>query len=82
MSNEIKGVQMLKWQREGDYLHVSDNYALYRLSPNIFNYIHPALEIQFTPDMGRGVFATKNISAGSLLIIEKPLAYVESNLKL
>jgi len=48
----------------------------------ILNYIS-GVQIQMTPDRGRGVFASKDLKRGDLLMIENSLASVllsESNI--
>ena len=65
-------------QRKGKYEFIIDNYSglnQYQKSKNLLNYIHDALEIKITKNMGRGVFATREIYKNELVIIEKPIVY-------
>jgi len=43
-------------------------------SSNLLNYIN-GLTVKYSPGKGRGVFATRNLHEGELLIAEKPIAY-------
>jgi len=44
---------------------------------NLINYISPKLEIRKTKNMGRGVFALRDISKNELIIVEKPIVVIE-----
>ena len=49
---------------------------LYEKTGHIANYIN-GLEIKMTKDKGRGVFATRDLKEGELIIVETPIAYFE-----
>ena len=63
---------------------MQNNYSKIKETGNIINYIHSGLKIDISQEegLGRGVFATKNIRKGELLVVERPIAYVESDMKL
>ena len=43
---------------------------------NLINYINKDLEIRITKQKGRGIFAKTKIKQGTLLIVEKPIAFI------
>ena len=49
---------------------------------NLINYVNDKLVIRMTPDKGRGVFATKDILPGEVIVVEKPIACHERRYKL
>ena len=78
MYNEIGKVIMMQVQKkEGDYSHIIQNYIQDERKEDlheVFNYIN-GLDIRITKNKGRGVFATKAIMKGELIIVEKPIAF-------
>ena len=46
-------------------------------SSHILNYVN-GVEIKMTQNMGRGLFATKPLKRGDLIIVEKSLAIVQT----
>ena len=56
-----------------------DNSEELLKSNSLLNFITEDLEIKMAENKGRGVFTTRNIKSGELLIIEKALAHSENN---
>ena len=83
-------IDVLKAQLGGDYTKVIANFSgtekTYRQSQkailqksNILHYLGD-VEIKITPDKGRGVFASKPLNRGDLIVVEKAIALSEEHL--
>ena len=74
--DQLEVIRRLQLQRRGDYSHVISNYNLYHNTPTIINYAYE-IEIKMVAKYGRGIFATKKIPYGTLIIAEKHLGYAD-----
>ena len=70
---EIQFVEELEDQRNGDYYQVIADVDSFMKQDKILNYLD-GVEVKMTKDKGRGVFASKNLKRGELLIVEKAIA--------
>ena len=74
---QLEILRKLYLQKCGNYSDVFANYEQYHNTPNIVNYCQ-SIEIKMTEKSGRGLYATQNIPMGTLIIVERYLAAVES----
>ena len=68
-------IEEIQNQLKGDYYHVISDSQKYMLQGNIINFIQ-GVEIRMTEDRGRGVFATKDLKRGELIVVDKAIAEV------
>ena len=65
-------MEELEDQRNGDYYQVIADVESFLKQDKILNYLD-GVEIKMTPDKGRGVFASKDLKRGELIIVEKAI---------
>ena len=62
-------VEALENQRNGDYREVLKDYEKFSQKGRILNYVY-GIDIKISEGRGRGIFATKDIKSGELIVVE------------
>ena len=79
-TNDLSFFEEMEYQRHGEYDMVMRNAPSYLKQDKILNYVlESGLVIKQTANMGRGVFAKRDLKRGELIVVEKAIAMAKQS---